>query len=407
LYAWNDSATLRRARAPAWAAALPHFVISRYSMDAIAKPKIAVLVSFSGEGGVERLMLNLCEGLLDLGHPVDLLAIKRRSAHLKAPPEGLNVVPLLASHTYASLPEVVRYLRSERPHALLAVKDRANQVAILAGKLARTTTRIVVEIQTTISAALGSRSSLRKAAWYLPMRLLYPMAHVVVAVSEGVARDLVEITGLPRERIRVIRNPAVSRAMFRLAREPIDHPWYRDPSTPIITGVGRLTRQKDFPTLMRAFARVRSQLPCRLMILGEGRDRAMLSELAHSLGIAADIALPGFMANPYPFLSRASLLVLSSLWEGSPTVLTEAMALGVPVVATDCPSGPREILQGGRIAPLVPMGDPEALARAIVETLARPLAKAALEEAVAEYTVERSAERYVEVLTAPGGPPHR
>lgn len=376
-------------------------------MDKVENSKIALLVSFSGQGGVERLMLNLCEGLLDLGHPVDLLAIKRKSAHLKASPQGLNVVPLRATHTYASLPEVVRYLRSERPHALLAVKDRANQVAILAGKLARTTTRIAVEIQTTISAALGDKSSLRKAAWYLPMRLLYPMADVVVAVSEGVARDLVEITGLPRERIQVIRNPAVSGGMFRLAQEPVDHPWYRDPSTPIIIGIGRLTRQKDFPTLIRAFARVRPQLPCRLMILGEGRDRAMLSELTHRLGVAEDVALPGFVVNPYSFLGRASLFVLCSLWEGSPTVLTEAMALGVPVVATDCPSGPREILRDGRIAHLVPMGDPEALAAAMLDTLARRPDKVVLQKAVVHYTVAESSRRYVEALLGPAYPPQR
>jgi glycosyltransferase involved in cell wall biosynthesis len=376
-------------------------------MDVAGKPKIALLVSFSGEGGVERLMLNLCEGLLDLGHPVDLLAIKRRSAHLKALPEGLNLVPLRATHTHESLPEVVRYLRSERPHALLAVKDRANQVAILAGKLARSKTRIAVEIQTTISAALDGKSSLRKAAWYLPMRLLYPMANVVIAVSEGVARDLAEITGLPRERIHVIHNPAVSEAMFGLAHEPVAHPWYQDASIPIITGIGRLTRQKDFPTLIRAFARVRAQLPCRLMILGEGRDRAMLSELAQSLGVAAEVALPGFVVNPYAFLGRASLFVLSSLWEGSPTVLTEAMALGVPVVATDCPSGPRELLRGGHIAPLVPMGDPEALAAAMLDTLIRRPDKTVLQEAVVDYTVGESSRRYVEVLLGPACSPQR
>jgi len=374
-------------------------------MGKAEKPKIALLVSFSGQGGVERLMLNLCEGLLDLGHPVDLLAIKRKSPHLKGSPQGLNIVPLRATHTYTSLPEVVRYLRSERPHALLAVKDRANQVAILAGKLARTSTRIAVEIQTTISAALGDKWSLRKAAWYLPMRLLYPLADVVVAVSDGVARDLVEITGLPRERIQVLHNPAVSGGMFRLAQEPVDHPWYRDTSTPVITAMGRLTRQKDFPTLIRAFARVRSQLPCRLMILGEGRDRAMLSELTRSLGVAEDVALPGFVVNPYPFLGRASLFVISSLWEGSPTALTEAMALGVPVVATDCPSGPREILRGGEIAPLVPMGDPEALAAAMLDTLARRPDKVALQKAVVHYTVAESSRRYVEVLLGPACPP--
>jgi glycosyltransferase involved in cell wall biosynthesis len=372
-----------------------------------AKPKIAILASFSGEGGVERLMLNLCEGLVGLGYPVDLLMVKGRSAHLQALPQGLNVVPLGASHTYGSLPAVVRYLRSERPAALLAVKDRANQVAIVASRLARTPTRIAVEIQTTISAALDGKGLLQKAVWYLPMRLLYPMAHVVVAVSEGVARDLAGITGIPLEQIRIIRNPVVTQSMLRLARESVEHPWFHDPLRPVILGIGRLTRQKDFPTLIRAFARVRANTSCRLMILGEGRDRAMLSGLAQNLGISADVALPGFVVNPYPFLNRASLFVLSSLWEGSPTVLTEAMALGVPVVATDCPSGPREILRDGRIAPLVAMGDPEALATAMLDTLARSPDKVALQEAVVDYTAAESSRRHVEVLLGAACPPQR
>lgn len=376
-------------------------------MDTAGKRKIALLVSFSGEGGVERLMLNLGEGLVGLGYPVDLLMVKGRSAHLQALTAGLNVVPLGANHTYGSLPAVVRYLRSEQPAALLAVKDRANQVAIVASRLARSATRIAVEIQTTVSAALRGKSFLRKAMWYVPMRLLYPMAHVVVAVSEGVARDLAGITGIPSDRIQVIRNPAVTQAMFRLAREPIEHPWFHDASLPVILGMGRCTRQKDFPTLIRAFARVRRQRPCRLMILGEGRDRAALSGLADTLGVTKDVEFPGFVVNPYPFLSRAALFVLSSIWEGSPTVLTEAMALGVPVVATDCPSGPREILREGRIAPLVPMGDPEALATAMLDSLARPPEKTTLQEAVAEYTVERSARRYVEVLMNSGCYPER
>lgn len=368
-------------------------------VDTPARPKIALLVSFSGQGGVERLMLNLCEGLVRFGYPVDLLMIKGRSAHLHELTEGLNVIPLGTNHTYSSLPAVVRYLRSERPAALLAAKDRANQVAIIAGQLARTPTRIVVAIHSTISAALDGKSLLRKATWYLPMRFLYPRAHVVVAVAEGVARDLMAIAGLPPQKIQVVRNPVVTPRMFRLAEGAVVHPWFLDPSRPVIMGMGRLTRQKDFTTLIRAFARVRSQRPCRLVILGDGRDRRMLTDLAQTLGVGEDVDLPGFVVNPYPFLSRASLFALSSLWEGSPTVLTEAMALGVPVVATDCPSGPREILRDGLYGPLVPRGDAEALARAIVQILGRPQDKAFLQAGAAEYSVERSAERYVEVLT--------
>jgi glycosyltransferase involved in cell wall biosynthesis len=236
------------------------------------------------------------------------------------------------------------------------------------------------------------------------MRLLYPMADAVVAVSQGVARDLAAITGLPSHRIQVVPNPVVTPHLFRLAQEPIAHPWLHDPERPVIMGMGRLTRQKDFPTLLRAFAKVRAEKRCRLIILGEGGERFGLEALAGSLGIGDDVHLPGFVLNPYPYLAGAALFVLSSVWEGFGVVLAEAMALGVPVVATDCPSGPREILRDGQIAPLVPMGDPEALAGAMLDTLARPPAKATLQEAVAEYTVERSARRYVEVLTASRDP---
>ena len=367
-----------------------------------SKPKIAVFVSFSGHGGVERMMINLCEGFLALGWPVDLLTVKAKSPYLQRLPDGLNVVDLGAVHTLESLSAVARYLRSKRPLALLAAKDRANQVAVLAGRLARTSTRIVLRMGTTVSAALNGKSSLQKAFWYVPLRVLYPMADAVVAVSKGVATDVMHITGLPPLKIHVIPNPVVSPKMFLLAREPVDQPWFLDHSTPVIMGMGRLTRQKDFPTLIRAFAAVRSQRPCRLVVLGEGRDRPKLKRLIEVLGIQDDVDFPGFVANPYRFLSRTALFVLSSIWEGSPNALAEAMALGVPVVSTDCPSGPREILQGGRYGALVPMGDADALAQAMAETLAHPLDKAFLQQGVSDYSVEISSKRYLDILTGGG-----
>jgi glycosyltransferase involved in cell wall biosynthesis len=161
-----------------------------------------------------------------------------------------------------------------------------------------------------------------------------------------------------------------------------------------------LQRQKDFPTLIRAFARVRQTRPCRLVIIGEGRERPALEALIGQLGLTGQVDLPGFQPNPLPFLARASLFVLSSAWEGSPNVLTEAMALGTPVVATDCPSGPAELLDGGRIAPLVPVGDPEALARMVLATLDQPTPAARLKDAVADYDQAYSARRYLAELEA-------
>jgi glycosyltransferase involved in cell wall biosynthesis len=188
----------------------------------------------------------------------------------------------------------------------------------------------------------------------------------------------------------------------QLARQPVDHPWLTKPGAPVIVGAGRLTRQKDFPTLIRAFARARAQRPCRLIILGNGELEAQLIALAKELKVEHDLSLPGFVANPYAYMARAQLFVLSSLWEGSPNVLTEALALGVPVVSTDCPSGPREILAGGEYGTLVPMEDDAALAQAMLATLDRPLARERLLQAALPYKVDASVNGYLEALGVGG-----
>jgi glycosyltransferase involved in cell wall biosynthesis len=167
---------------------------------------------------------------------------------------------------------------------------------------------------------------------------------------------------------------------------------------PVIVGAGRLQQQKDFPTLIRAFAQLNRARPCRLLLLGDGRERSVLEALIAQLGIGTDVQLPGFQHNPYPFLARADLFVLSSAWEGSPNVLTEALALGTPVVATDCPSGPREVLDDGRFGRLVPVGDADALLHAMADTLDAPLPARTLGAAVVEYVVDASAQRYLALL---------
>jgi glycosyltransferase involved in cell wall biosynthesis len=362
-------------------------------------PNIGVFVSFSGQGGVEKIILTLAEGLASMGCAVDLLPVKARGLNIGEISPLINVRPLNASHTLTSLPALVGYLRRRRPDGLLSAKDRANQVALLAKSVARVPTRLVVRMGTTTSTALRSGGWLKKNGWNLPIRLLYPLADGIVAVSHGVAADLAAITRLPPERFTVIPNPVVSERLSRMAREPVTHPWFQPGMVPVFLGAGRLTRQKDFPTLIRAFALVQRAVPSRLVILGEGRDREALLKLAQSLGIRDRVDLPGFVRNPYPFMAKASAFVLSSIWEGSPNVLTEAMALGTPVVGTDCPSGPREILGIGLYGPLVPMGDASAMAKAMKETLLNPPPRDSLIRAVEEYRVERSCLRYLDILT--------
>ena len=360
--------------------------------------RLAIFMSFSGQGGVERMVLNLLEGFTARGVEVDLLAVRSGPDSLDKLPQGVRLIDLKAGHTSTALPALVRYLRRERPRAMLAAKDRAIRTAVIARRLAGVDTRLVGRLGTNLSASLEGRSGLQRASRYLPMRWLYPSVDSIVAVSAGVAEDIRAITGLPEDKVTVIRNPVITPRLATLAEKSVDHPWLQPGQPPVILGAGRLTRQKDFPSLLRAFAEVRRQRDCRLIILGDGRGRDALLALAEELGVADDLDLPGFQPNPYAYMRRAALFVLSSAWEGSPNVLTEALALGVPSVSTDCPSGPREILEGGRYGPLVPVGDVAALARGMETALREPLPADTLREAASEYDQTLSAARYLETL---------
>ncbi|HKJ71472.1 MAG TPA: glycosyltransferase [Gammaproteobacteria bacterium] len=370
-----------------------------------ADKRLAIFLSFSGDGGVEHMMLNLAGAIARRGVAVDLVRARVEGGHAGRVPDGVRVVDLGARHTWSSLPALVRYLRRERPDALLAAKDRANRVALRARRLAGGPPRVAVRLGNHLSRSLAGKSALRRWWRTAPMPRIYRRADAVIAVSEGVAEDTAAVTGLPRSTIRVLPNPVVTPELAARATAEPDHPWLARRGTedpPVLLAMGRLSPQKDFPTLLRAFARLRAERPARLIVLGEGRDRAALEGLAAELGIAAEVDFPGFAANPYPYLAQADLFVLSSAWEGSPNALVEALALGTPAVSTDCPSGPREILAGGRYGPLVPVADPEALAGALAATLAAPPDAATLRRGAERYRDDESARQYLEVLGIPG-----
>jgi glycosyltransferase involved in cell wall biosynthesis len=329
---------------------------------------------------------------------VDLVLLRDESRHLQELPANVNIVRLGVRHSGLSLLAIRRYLRQARPDAMLVAKDRAGRAALLARRLAGVPTRIVLRLGTTLSEAMQRKSGFSRWLRYWPIRWLYPWADGIVAVSQGVADDVAAIAGLPPKRISVVRNPVITPYLARQAEEVVDHPWLSGGHLPVIMGIGRLTRQKDFATLIRAFARLRPACPSRLVILGDGSDRDELTRLAGELGVAGDVNLVGFQPNPYAWLARCRLFVLSSRWEGSPNALTEAMALGVPVVATDCRSGPREVLAEGRYGPLVPVGDAVALAEAMRNTLGHDLGPETLRAAVNEYRSEISARRYLDIL---------
>jgi glycosyltransferase involved in cell wall biosynthesis len=382
------------------------FICGRIAVSGMTDPaRITCFFSTSGHSGVDRLAQNLIPALARRGYRVDLLKVRRHGPELREVPEGVEVRDLGSRHTYACLPAIVRYLRRERPAVMLSDKDRVNRVALAARVLARVPTRLVLRSGTTVSVDLASRGPLERWVQRRSMGWLYRFADTVVVNSRAAADDLSAYTGLPRHRIRVVPNPAVPEARFAETLPRPAHPWFAPGEPPVILGVGELGARKDFGTLIRAFAIVRRRRACRLLILGRGRARDELQRLASSLGVAADVELPGFRADPQNYMAHAAIFAFTSLWEGNPVVLPEALAVGTPVVATDCPSGPREVLDGGRYGPLVPVGDPIAFAAAIVRTLDNPLPAETLREAARPFAVEASTDAYLDVMGLPHRPP--
>ncbi len=348
-------------------------------------------------GGAERVIVNLVQGLAGRGLPVDVVLASAEGPYLAELPPTVRVVDLHSRRVLPCVLPLARYLRRERPRVLVSSMSHANVVALWAGALARVSTPVIVTVHNTLSQTTRNGSGINGWIWPLMLRAFYPRAHGIVAVSRGAADDLASTSRIPRDRIEVIYNPVITPGLREQAGRAPDHPWYAAGQPPVVLGVGRLTRQKDFPTLIRAFAELRRRRPARLIILGEGEERAALTALVAELGLQADVALLGFQNDALAFMAHAAVFVLSSAWEGLPTVLIEALAAGTRVVSTDCESGPREILQDGRLGELVPVGDSAALACAIDAVLSRPF-QAPPQDALTPYTRETAVDHYLRVI---------
>jgi glycosyltransferase involved in cell wall biosynthesis len=361
--------------------------------------RVAIFTSNMDGGGAERAMLKLAGGMADRGYDVDLVLSRAEGHYLPEVPTSVRIVDLSASRVLASLPGLVRYLRHERPSTLLTSMNYVNLVGIWARRFAGVDTRLVVNEQNTMSLEAPHSSRRRQRLVPRLAKRFYPWADAVVAVSGGVAEDLVRELGLPPARVQVVHNPIVTPELSALAAAPLDHPWFQPGQPPVIVAVGRLGPQKDFDSLIRAVSRVRNTYPVRLVILGEGRESGSLKGLVEELGLSEAVDLPGWVSNPYPYMKRAAAFVLSSRWEGLPSVLIEALYCGVPIVATDCPSGPLEILGGGKHGLLVPVGDVNALSRGIESAIDGHVLPPT-PDSWRPYEQETVVERYLEVLTA-------
>ena len=345
-------------------------------MKAKAIKKITIFLPALWGGGAERVFLNLAIGFAKKGYSVDLLLAQAEGSYMREVPglpKSIRLVVLTQRHlnfarTLLSIPSLVKYLRQERPDALLTGLH-ANLIALWARRLAKVHTRIVISEHNTLSHQNLLLPKVTRMVNLQLIRIFYPWADRIVAVSNGVAADLAKVTGIPKNRIISVYNPIVNPELIEKAKANLDHPWFYPNEPPVIISIGRLTEQKDFFTLIEAFALVRQSKCARLIILGEGEQRPKLEALIKKLDLTQDVSMPGFVSNPYPYLTHANMFVLSSKWEGLPTVLVEALYCNVPVIATDCMSGPREILEDGKYGMLIPVGDHKSLAEAIIVNL--------------------------------------
>lgn len=366
-------------------------------------PRIAILSSFlrrkGGHGGVTPWLINLANELHGRQISTEILVSTVSTMPLSHNNLAHDIpITNLGRHYPVAMYKLIRYLRRARPEIVLAAGYRYNALALDAKRWAGVRLRVYASIHENVSAGSQDIDPAKRSRRFRAIAQSYPAADGVIAVSQGVAEDLIHAIGLPQSIIKVLYNPVVPSDVMERAQDAITHPWLVDHARSVILGVGRLERQKDFSTLMRAFARVSKQRPFRLIILGEGSQRKNLESLAGELGIADMVSMPGHVPNPYAYMARCDLFVLSSLWEGFGNVLAEALAVGIPVISTDCPSGPREILADGAYGPLVTVGDDVALADAILKVVDNPQPSQRLRARALAFSSRACVDAYIDYL---------
>jgi glycosyltransferase involved in cell wall biosynthesis len=356
------------------------------------------------------MTVNLANAIVDLGVQADLVLARAEGELLSHVAPGVRVVDLGTRRLGDSVVPLLNYLRSREPAGLIARMQHINIVAASAHWIAGSRGRLVLT-EATNGTCLFKEGPLRRRLQYRLLmwpilRLVYRRADALVAVSQGVAEDLARRLSVSVSSIQVIPNPVITNDLHQLRTEEPGHEWLRetnqnrgeDSGEHVLLAVGTLREAKDFATLLRAFALLRKSVPARLIICGEGPERQRLESLRSALGLEECVQMPGYDPNPYAAMARASLLILSSRREGSPNVLVEALACGCPVVATDCPSGPAEILDGGRLGLLASVGNPQSLASAMRQSLARTWDAQVLREGVRMFDSRQAAQRYLDLV---------
>ena len=371
-----------------------------------AQRRVAVLIPTPPSrhgGGAERVMMSIAAGLADRGVAVDFLVNRNSEDCWGSLSPNVRLLSL-DTWRYTCLPGLLKYIRRQRPHGLLSTMKSANLTALVAKKFFAPELRLVIHQANSFSGELRTLSVKQRLA-LRAIRRLMPSADAIVTLNQAMAADIRELAPKAARNVQVIHDPYDIDEIIARSQRPAEHPWLGDGRTaPVIVAAARLHPKKDLKTLIKAFALVAKQRPVRLVILGEGPELTRLKEVASVLDVAPHVDFTGFKDNPFPFMAEADVFALSSKIEGFGGVLVQAMACGTPVVSTDCPFGPSEILEDGELGRLSPVGDYRAMARSIIETLDCPISSARLREGSRRYSAETSIDAYMDALSLSSAP---
>jgi len=348
-------------------------------------------------GGAEKAIISLANGFFRQGKTVYLLLASAQGQLQTEVDPGVKVVDFRKQGVFSSIFPLSGFLRRHRPDVLLSAQSHANVATLLARKVSRVSVPVVINEQTIMSVAFVSEPGIKNKLVPRLARLIYRQADAVVCISQGLVDDILEVTKISPRLVYRIYNPVLPPdvELQQKIAAPLDHAWFRRDSPPVILAVGRLTAAKDYPTLLRAFALARQKRAMNLLILGEGEKRAEIESLVQTLGLEANVQLPGSVDNPYRYMARCTVFALSSAFEGLANVLVEALACGAAIVATDCQYGPAEILEQGRYGILVPVGDVPGMAQAILGALDRKREVHDLRERARVFSQENAVQEYL------------
>jgi glycosyltransferase involved in cell wall biosynthesis len=343
------------------------------STDHNTPVRVALFVESLTGGGAEKITVILANGLVQRGYEVDLLMRWARGAFLKdIDPRVHQFSPANErGGAFSTLGFLINYLRQRHPKAILTQMEKPSLLALLAGALTRYQ-NVIPCVHTDLTTYARLEHSFRRSLLKYLVALFYRFARRIVAVSTGVARSTTKLIGAHAPPIDIIFNGFDCAATRRQAEDDCGIEWLQHKTVPVIVACGRFVEQKGYDTLLRAFAMLRQTIPCRLVILGEGFLQPVMQSLVTTLGIEPDVSMPGFHPNPASCFARSDLVAMASRVEGLSNVLVEALIVGAPIVSTDCPTGPREVLAQGKFGTLVPVDDAAALAKAMGTTLATP-----------------------------------